>query len=310
MKARTALLATLFIVSRLYGFPLNHNPSPMTTPLRSMGEGPLFYLDYSNLQGMNNKTFVEFYIQVGYEELQFIKYNGRFQASYDLDFIVYDNENNIIENYTTLDAFEVETFSETTSGERARISLVGFSFDPGQYQVKALLTDGETQKTSIIEGEFLARNFQSPKLMISDIQLSQKIEPAKSGQPYVKNKRYIEPTAVRIFAHGLSDIFIYFELYNLNYPPINSNSTYSTLFIFTNENGEKVAQFKRRNVKPGKTSAHSLKVPINYFAGGNYTLTVRAQDDDTGQMAESSKSFFVLDSPISLNDASPEQALY
>lgn len=310
MKAKTAYLLTLMMAPMLYGFPSNPSLSPMTTPLRSMGEGPLFYLDYSNLIGVDNKTFVEFYVQVGYDELQFIKYHDRFQASYDLDVIVYDSENNVIEDYATIDAFEVETFSETQSSNKARISLVGFSFDPGQYRVKALLRDVETQKSSIIEGSFSARSFQSQELMMSDIQLSQNIKPAEDGQPYVKNQRYIEPTAVRIFAHGLSDIYIYFEIYNLAYTPKTSDSTYTAIFMFYNNKNEKIAQFKRTHMKPGKTSAHSLKVPVEYFMSGEYTLTVRVQDNDTGQSAESSRSFIVFDSSISLNDPSSDEALY
>lgn len=309
MNAKTALLMVLLALSSL-GFSYPYSPSSMITPLKSVGEGPLFYVDYSNLKGIDNKTFVEFYVQIGYDELQFIKYNGRFQASYDLDFVIYDTGDNVIENYTTIDVFEVETFSETRSRDKARISLVAFSFEPGQYRIKALVTDVETQKTSVIEDAFVARSFDSQNLMISDIQLSQKIEPAQEGQPYVKNQRYIEPNAVRIFAHGVSDIHIYFELYNLAYSPKSENSTYTAVFIFHDGKGNKIAQFKRRQVKPGKTVAHSLKVPVEYFTGGTYTLTVHVQDNDTGQTAESSKSFTVVGSSISFYEPNADEVLY
>lgn len=309
MNAKTALLMVLLALSSL-GFSYPYSPSSMITPLKSVGEGPLFYVDYSNLKGIDNKTFVEFYVQIGYDELQFIKYNGRFQASYDLDFVIYDTGDNVIENYTTIDVFEVETFSETRSRDKARISLVAFSFEPGQYRIKALVTDVETQKTSVIEDAFVARSFDSQNLMISDIQLSQKIEPAQEGQPYVKNQRYIEPNAVRIFAHGVSDIHIYFELYNLAYSPKSENSTYTAVFIFHDGKGNKIAQFKRRQVKPGKTVAHSLKVPVEYFTGGTYTLTVHVQDNGTGQTAESSKSFTVVGSSISFYEPNADQVLY
>lgn len=309
MNAKTALLMVLLALSSL-GFSYPYSPSSMITPLKSVGEGPLFYVDYSNLKGIDNKTFVEFYVQIGYDELQFIKYNGRFQASYDLDFVIYDTGDNVIENYTTIDVFEVETFSETRSRDKARISLVAFSFEPGQYRIKALVTDVETQKTSVIEDAFVARSFDSQNLMISDIQLSQKIEPAQEGQPYVKNQRYIEPNAVRIFAHGVSDIHIYFELYNLAYSPKSENSTYTAVFIFHDGKGNKIAQFKRRQVKPGKTVAHSLKVPVEYFTGGTYTLTVHVQDNGTGQTAESSKSFTVVGSSISFYEPNADEVLY
>lgn len=310
MIARIALVMTLLMVSNLVTSAncLNNCPSYIT--LKSIGEGPLFFVDYTNFQGLDNLTYVEFYIQVGYNELQFIKNNGRFSAGYELEFIVYNEENNVVESYTNLDVFEVDTYLETQSIGKARVCLLGYSFEPGNYKLLAVITDLETQKTSKLENVFVARNFHAKDLMISDIQLSQKIAPAEDGQPYVKNQRYIEPNAVRIFAPGLADIYIYFEIYNLAYSQHDENTTYTAYFIFKDNNGKKIAQFQHHENKPGSASAHSLKVSAKHFASGTYTLTIRIRDDDTGQLAESSKSFMVLEAPISLSDRFQNEVSY
>lgn len=313
MKARIALFLFFMFcgISNLLGFSTDRDKF-IETPLFSTGQGPLFFLDYTNLLGIDGQTYVEFYIQVGYDELQFVKdkNQGNFSAGYDIDLLIFNQNSQLVESYTTLDKFHVDSYKDTQLKDKARVALIGFTFNPGQYRIKVLVTDLETQKTSKIDNLFEARNFQSNELMISDIQFSQKIKPAEPGSPYVKNQRYVEPMAARTFAPQYSNFFIYFEIYNLLYEKHNNKLTYTTYFIFHNNKGEKIAQFHRRKIKPGETSAHSLKIPLDTFLSGKYILTVRVRDDITGQIAESSKSFTVLDIPISQNIVTPDDILY
>jgi len=298
MNARTAFFLALLSASNLLGSDITKK-SPADSPLVSHGDGPLFYVDYTNFQGLN-QTFVEFYIQVGYQELQFIKHNGHFRAGYDISFSVLTANDSTVEQYRNTDILDVETYAETQSSQKARASLLGFLLKPGAYKIKAHLTDIETQHSSEIVETFYPRSYQSSELMISDIQMSQKIEPAQDGQPYVKNQRYVEPNAGRIFAHGLSEnIFIYFEIYNLNYFE-NCGSTYTTLISFYDAEGKPIAQLLRKKEKPGTTSAHSLKFPLEHFKSGEYSMTVRIQDDASGKTCESSRSYLVLDPSDSL----------
>ncbi|MFQ5707359.1 MAG: hypothetical protein ACE5HO_07910 [bacterium] len=305
MKSRVALLVLLLSLNSLVAATAAAKKrSAMATPLRSNGEGPNFFVDYTNLQGVDSQTYVEFYIQLSYQELQFIKAGKGFSASYEIEFTAYDDDGNVVGNQTLRDSFQVDTYAQTQATEKSRVALMAFTFEPGWYRVKVLARDMETEKTSLLEEFFQARSFQDQKLAVSDIQFSQRIEPAKSNQPYVKNNRYIEPNAVRTFAQGLSDVHIYFEVYNLSFTSDDQSSTYTSSFIFQDSEGKKIAQFQRHVKKPGATSAHSLKIPISYFTGGLYTLTVRVKDEDSGQIAESSKNFTVIDQNWSLNDRS------
>jgi len=86
-----------------------------------------------------------------------------------------------------------------------------------------------------------------------------KIAAAEEGQPYVKNDRYIEPNALRVFAHDLADIYIYFEIYNLTLSENQEDSKYTAYFIVHAETGKKIAQFKRPKAIQGNSLAHSLK---------------------------------------------------
>lgn len=310
MKARIALFVTLWSISNLIASPVDRTKLE-DAPLKSIGSGPQFFVDYLNLTGLDDRTYVEFYIQVGYHELQFIKdkEQGNFLAGYELDFSIFDEKGNLIESHNSVDGFHVDTYAKTKSSEKARISLLAFTFDPGKYRIKVVLADLETQKSSKIDKRFVARDFRSKELMISDIQLSQKIELAEDGRPYVKNQRYIEPNAGRTFAYGFSGFYVYFEVYNLDYEK-QDESTYTTYFIFHNSKGKKIAQLKNRKAKPGETSAHSLRIPLDSFLNGEYVITVRVRDDQNKQIAESSTSFTVVEQVIAVSQIQPDAVLY
>lgn len=271
-------------------------------PFESFGDGPRFYIDYATFQGLEKKTYSEFYIQVGYRDLQFVKRDNGFEARYEVELTILDHQNNVVENQITKDAFQVATFAETDSKKRARVSLTGFTFEPGIYKILAVMTDLETQHFTTINQPFQVKHYDADaELMISDIQLSQKIEAAEEGQPYVKNQRYIEPNAVRSFVHGMNDIYIYFEAYNLIKGCEEEYSNYLANFIIHDEEGKQYANIRRRHAKPGETSAHSIKLPVDHFLEGRYTLTVLVIDEDTGRQAESKSEFFVFDNPLSAN---------
>ena len=67
--------------------------------------------------------------------------------------------------------------------------------------------------------------------------------------------------------------------------------------------GKKIAQFKRTKPIQGNSSAHSLKIPVEYFTRGQYKLTVRVREEGSGESVESSQWFTVLDSPVALLDS-------
>ncbi len=301
IRSNTLAIVSIIIILTYQGLYARSpkNGTNWQPSMTSVGEGPVFFLDYTNLLGLDKKTYVEFYFQVGFEDLQFIKQAEGFQAAYDLEILIFDQANNKLESYAMTDAFEVDSYPETQSQEKARSLMVPFSFEPGEYRIVATVTDLETEKQSRVDEIFPVSGFLSQNLMLSDVQLSSKIRPLNSNDAYpgyyVKNQRFIEPNARRTFARGLTDIYLYFEIYNLEYSQ-KSDSTYTAYFVFYNHKGERIAQLHRCRRKPGVISTHSLRIPVDYFSEGKYRVQVSVRDDATGQTAETSKSFMVLDS--------------
>ena len=80
MRPRTALPITLLFVTSLFASLPSSKKSAVNLPMISQGEGPTFFLDFSNFLGEEDQTFVEFYVQVAYKELQFFRHKGKFRA--------------------------------------------------------------------------------------------------------------------------------------------------------------------------------------------------------------------------------------
>ncbi len=299
MKRRFVSLVLLFVAAASAVLA-----SPQQKPLTSKGDGPYFIVDYINFRGKENRTYLEFYVQVQFNELQFIKHASGFRAEYQLTFEILDETGSFVDGRSLRDVADVGTFAETLAMERARTSLFAFTVEPGVYQIKAQITDVETRHSSTVEDLVQTDNYKTRGLTLSDIQFSRKILPATEPDAYVKNKRYIEPNPRRIFAPGIpQNFYAYFEVYNLDHPRNREKATYTTLYIFRNAKGDTVREIRRTSVKPGLSSAHSVQLPIEQFSGGIYHLTVRIRDDDTAQTSEATSSFTIVKHALSRTTA-------
>jgi len=274
----------------------------VSPPFRSEGDGPSFCLDYANFRGVQEFTYVEFYFQVGYRALQFIKHDEGFQADYTLDFQIRDTNGNLIESFQNNDTFEVVTFEATESVDKARVMMISVSLTSGRYQLMAMIRDHETRHVSQVEHWIEVIDFRSSNLQVSDIQFSQKIEKATDG-PFVKNMRYIEPNAHRAFSEERADIYLYFEIYNLTYFDDRDNYFYTCDFLINDADGVKVRKFEQTKRIPGLSSAHSIRVPAGLFSSGTYTLHITVTDQATGKRAETSQTFTVIKESMILVDS-------
>jgi len=272
------------------------------TPFQSSAE-PFYYVDYANFRNADKQTYVEFYLHVAYQDLQFRKDGKGFQAGYNFSLEIWSQDEKLLKQHQMGDIIQVDSYEETIHSELARASLVGYTLAPGRYILRTELRDMETQKSAKIQEYVMVRDFGSDRLQISDIQFSQNITPAADGKPYVKNGRFIQPDAMRTFAYGLSDVNLYFEVYNLSPSLKDEPGNYVTHFIFMDEAGEQVSHIRRPHRKPGKMTAQSIKLPVESFPRGRYSVTVKIEDLDTREISEVSGSFSVVDNAISVTDA-------
>ncbi len=286
-------------------------------------EAKPFDVDYINFIAQHNLAFVEFYVQISNVQLSFTRAAKIFQAIYDIDFYIEDLPGNVIQTQAARDTVRAFTFDETKSTSNYRVTLFRSCLKPGEYRLRAIVTDQETGKSAEVAQKFFARDFSGDSLMVSDLQFSRRIQIDSSDGPFVKHNRRVEPNGLHQYGQFASQLFIYYEIYNLATPIdavaiVDSDSaaaqiavadSFRTHYIIRDENGDEIKQLWRTGRKPGNSCVQSILLPIADLKSGQYTLTVRVFDNANGTYAETSGRFTVAWSLFSFKDKKFEEIL-
>lgn len=269
-------------------------------PFESRGNGPRFFLDYAQFMDEGG-TYVEFYLQVSYGDLQFIRYKKnkkrRFYAKYSFYFeITSADKDSVFYKKAFVDSFFVETYEETERMTQARITLFSFTIPPGTYKIHAELKDAETKHVSFITNKYIAvRDFSTSNFVVSDLQLSRSITKGVEGKPFVKNGLYIQPNATRIFSTQ-DELNAYFEAYNFS---LSDPSPFITVSIsLLNQRKKEIITSAFRTKKPkGTLIARIFKIRLSKIKDlkpGTYQIVLKLTDNITGSTSESVKSFKII----------------
>ncbi|MGH7594910.1 MAG: GWxTD domain-containing protein [bacterium] len=286
-------------------------------------EAKAFVVDYINFIAQHDLAFVEFYVQISNAQLSFTRTAKIFQAVYDIDFYIEDLQGNVIQTQAAHDTVKAFTFDQTKATTNYRVTVLRSCLHSGEYRLRAIVTDRETGKSAEITQKFRARDFSGQSLMVSDLQFSRRIQVDSSAGPFVKHNRLVEPNALHRYGQFASQLFIYYEIYNLTEPngtaaavigdsvaaPSATADSFRTLYIIHNENGEEIKQLWKASRKPGNSCVQSVLLPIADLKSGQYTLTVRVFDDGGGTYAETSGNFSVAWNLFSFKDKKFEEIL-
>ena len=96
-------------------------------PTYSTPEVPNFhYVAVTSYAGNEKETLLDVYIKISYDELQFIKNNESFRASYEISVVIFDVSGDQQEGKVEKEIIDVEDFQLTNSREKFGISKLSF----------------------------------------------------------------------------------------------------------------------------------------------------------------------------------------
>jgi len=122
-----------------------------------------------------NKTQLRFFVQVPYDDLLFIKDNETYKARYDLTLAAW-KEKEIVLNKSHEKNVRVSTYEETNSENQLSTVEESLSLEPGEYKVKIILTDLESEADVSTEHKIEVHDYSDKKLKVSDIVLLSKMD--------------------------------------------------------------------------------------------------------------------------------------
>ena len=134
------------------------------------------------------------------------------------------------------------------------------------------------------------------------MQIATAISVSNEKNILVKNGRKVVPNVLRIVGtRELKVLYVYSELYNLQYRSEEPNHEFIATYVIKNEKGIEVKSITRKWKKPGDTCVLSERIPVDELEAGQYQLILIVEDLDTAQTVRKSTSFYVVKPRPELN---------
>ena len=131
-----------------------------------------FYVDALSFAAPDTAgSRLDVFVQVGYDNLTFVKVGDAYDASYELTVTLFDSSNATVAEQSWSEAVKGLAFDATTTAGSSRTSQRVFSLSPGRYQMAVQLRDNENKAARRISRNVLVPSFARPGLSLSSIML-------------------------------------------------------------------------------------------------------------------------------------------
>lgn len=169
---------------------------------------PNFYLEaLSNKSLQPGKSRLDVYIQVPFSNVQFIRNENTFTASYTVTVTLFDeNKENILYDQNWVERLKTDSFEEANSSGNSNYSQRSIDIKPGKYSLYCSVEDLDSKRLSFSEAVVTVRPF-SDSLEISDALIIDQIIKDKDAEQLI-------PNVARIITTRTTELPLYFELYS------------------------------------------------------------------------------------------------
>jgi GWxTD domain-containing protein len=259
---------------------------------RSILSLPVFYYDAISYWSTDSgKTRVDVFVQVPYNQIQFIKSKEIFLAEYLVTISIYDEHRlRLLTEKSWTEKIETSDFDLTISRNNSNLSFRTFSLAPNKYFMRIEVEDKDSRKNYSYSSIYNVEEF-SDSLAVSGIML---IASKSSTDGYNK----VIPNISGNVVQQKGTIPFYYEIYSeskknvvLNYTIMNKQqeTIYSNTIDYSIDSGLNQIFYQVEN----------LDVSI-----GEYILYVKLNDNKLNTLITSSKSFFLrhIGIPESIKD--------
>ncbi|MFC2102813.1 GWxTD domain-containing protein [Bacteroidota bacterium] len=271
MKSIIFFVLFIFIAGNITG---QVEKSGIHTP-----KNPKYNYDYLNFAGNDKQTRVDMFIQVPFQEVQFIRTANGYEGGYSVTISIYseDKETLLLEKMWS-EKIVSGSFEESSSKDNFNITFRSFQMDPGKYYIKNTIMDKDSRNEYSTGKEFTVKDF-SKRPSISDIMLVSK-------RTVVDSQSKIIPNISGNVSGVLNGTNLYFELYS------DSVKEFRIDYKITNKDEEEVYsnsvdQFLNKDLTQIYYTIKDIKLGL-----GKYNLTLDLLDENGEVIASNSKGFY------------------
>jgi GWxTD domain-containing protein len=241
---------------------------------------PKYYQDFLNFASeQEGKTRLDIFIQVPYQEIQFVKSTKGFSAAYTVTVSVYDDEDKekLLVEKSWKEKIDAIDFEQTVSKDNYNLSLKSFHLVPREYFIVTSVEDEDSRKKFASENLYNVRDL-TKKVSISDLMLV-------SNQRYIEGSNKILPNVSRNITSKRDGIPMFFEIYSDN------SSEVKIEFTIKDEDDDVIHKdtISKQLIPDRNQIIHTVKdISLGL---GNYKITVVILDSSRNKVAVVDKSF-------------------
>lgn len=238
-----------------------------------------------------NKTRMDFFVQVPYSSIQFVKKDDGFYANYNITLSFTDESKmNIIFERNWKERVKTTDFEQTLSMENFNLSYKTYDLNPGKYFVKCIVEDSDSKSASSKEIPLLVKQI-SDSLDVSDLMLVAEFVKDSTGEKII-------PNVTASVTNRSTSVPLYFEIYSDKKRDINIEYSLDDLKKSTS-----FKQMEHLTVNPG---TNLIKHTVNNvsFSVGGYLLNAVIKDNDWKIITSVEKKIFskIHGVPLAITD--------
>jgi len=260
-----------------------------------------FYSDFCPFKYNDNRLLFELYYSFYQNQLKYIKTDAGFETDGLISISIVDLSNNKI---AINKDFRVPSIIPDTMSFNKNSTVTGqlnFVLDSGKYSIRIKGTDLNNPVDSTVyqyKNVVLSR-YAEGKLSMSGIELCNNISSSSDeNSVFYKNTLEVTPNPPVVFGNNFSNLYYYFELYNLLKE--NITDSFTVLVEINNLKDEKIKTNETINVVSKPSRVEYGVFNINELKTNKYKLIVKIIDNKNNILLTNHKEFEIYNSDTSV----------
>ena len=256
----------------------------------------LFFFDaISYASEHNGKSRIDFYVQVPYEELRFVKEGEGYVARYDVTLVLENPEEKLLQDRSWSVDVSAKEFAQTISRKLSSLVYQSLEVAPGNYRVSLTVRDHDSKVGGKLTRNMLVPDYSKGVIALSDIMIVSRLTTTAEGK-----NRIVPNISGNVGTEG-EGFFLYFEVYDST----ASGSVALTSKVY-NQKKELVRESTREEKLSGPRTQAFVRMDSLSLTVGTYLVTVEAVKvgRETDSAASTTRTFTVrwADIPMSITD--------
>jgi GWxTD domain-containing protein len=231
---------------------------------------PNFYYDLATFAGPDsNKSQLNVYTKIAYDELQFIQEDNHYRAQYELSITIFDKNDNPIDGKILKIDIIVDSYKKTNSRTDFSKQLVQFIILPDHYNIYIKIFDLDSKKSKITK-----TSIEIPDYFISSINVSSII---LADSVIIDSSGHLKPmvNVMGSFRDNQDTIYVLFEIYNRA-----QKDSIKIVYNILNLDKELLLHHEYYKILDSTSIDELLKIFRNELVNGKYKLELKIGEED------------------------------